>query len=94
MGLFQFIYDDATRRNRAVAYPGFVDITVVNATPSAVNFTCTGQTLTASHAIDVWVDGRLQTETTHYTRDTGNNRIVTGSGINVGTEVKIRVFLK
>jgi len=94
MGLFQFIFDDATLRNRAIAYPGFVDIVAINGTPGEVNFTCTGQTLTASHAIDVWVDGRLQTETTHYTRDTGNNRIVTGSGINVGTEVKIRVFLK
>lgn len=94
MALFTQVYDDSLKRMRYVAYPGFVDTVAVNAVQGAVNFPITGVTLTAAHAVDAWIDGRLNTETSHYTRDVGNNRLVFTAGVNAGTEVRIRVFLK
>lgn len=94
MSFFQFVYNDSLKRRRAVAYPGFVDTVTVNGGSPATNFNISGATIDSSSAIDVWVDGRMQTEGTHYTRDTGNNRVTFTSNVNATSEVRIRVFLK
>lgn len=95
MGLFQQVFDDSLKRLRMVAYPGFVDIVSTNGSQGAVNFTLTGQTLTTLNWLDVFIDGRMQTENTHYTRDVTNNRIVVSSpGVDLGSEVRIRLFLR
>lgn len=94
MALFTQVYDDSLKRKRFVAYPGFLDSVIANASQGAVNFVVVGTTITAAHAIDAYVDGRLQDETTHYTRDVGNNRLVFTAGVNSGSTVRIRVYLK
>lgn len=93
MALYTTVYDSSTGRERRVAYPGYVDTVTTPGSPTA-NFTISGTSIDSLHAIDVWVAGRMQTETSHYTRNTGLNRIEFTSNVPAGDEVKIRVWLK
>lgn len=94
MALFTLVYDDSLNRKRYVAYPGFKDTLIVNSVQGAVNFPFSGVTLTATHALDVYLDGRMNDETTHYTRDVTNNRVVFTAGVNSGSTVRLRLYLK
>jgi len=94
MALVTILIDDSTRKRKAIAYPGFLDTVTVNGGAATPNFTISGVTIDSSHAIDAYVDGRLQVVTTNYTIDTGNNRIIFTSSVNTGSTVRIRVHLK
>lgn len=93
MALYTTVYDSSTGRPRRVAYPGFLDTVTTPGSPTQ-NFTVSGVSIDSDHAIDVWVAGRMQTEGTHYSRNTGQNRIEFSVNVPAGDEVKIRVFLK
>lgn len=94
MALYTFVYDDSTRRRRLVAYPGFVDTTTTNSGAPTTDFSISGVTIDSIHAIDVWMDGRLQVETTNYSRNTSLNKITFVSNVNTNSVVRIRVYLK
>jgi len=93
MALLQFVHDTATKKKKAVPYPGFIDkvFTVTGSPQSQFDL---GIDVDADHAILVEVDGRGQLEDTHWTRDTGNNRVNTSSAVNVGSWLRARVFYK
>lgn len=100
MGLFQYVIDSTTKKRMAypfkyVAYPGFVDYTETVSGSSKSDFTL-AVALEADHAVDVWVDGRLQMiENTNWSRTVATpGHIVLSEAIVVGKVFKARVYTK
>lgn len=93
MVLFSFLEDKERRIKRAIPYPGFHDF-VETVSGSAKSTFQLDVDIDTEHQIDVEVDGRGQLETTHWTRDIANNRITTGSAVNVGSWFRARIYLK
>lgn len=93
MALKIFVYDTTTKIKRYVAYPGFHDY-VETVSGAAKTVFQLDVDITATHKIDILVDGRDQSiEGTHWTRDVDTNRITTTSSVNVGSEFKARIYL-
>lgn len=95
MGLFNFLYDNTTKRKRLVAYPGFTDY-IETVTGSAKTTFTLDKAIDSAHAIDVDIDGRNQPiEGTHWTRTNGDpGEIVMASAVNVGSVFKARIYTK
>ena len=44
--------------------------------------------------VELEIDGRLQRSGSHYTVDYDNNKIVTESGLNAGSWVRVKIYNK
>lgn len=93
MGLVSFWLDTTTQRKRAVAYPGFVDFHETVVTSAKATFLLAVD-IDAAHAIDAYVDGRIQEEGVAWNRDSSANSVVFTTPIDVGRWVKVRVISK
>ena len=95
MGLYTFVYDSTAKATKRVAYPGFVDYTETISGSAKATFTL-AVAIDSAHAIDVWLDGRMQMiENTNWSRTVGNpGQIVLAENANIGSVFKARVYLK
>ena len=94
MSTFSRIWDSVTGKGTFIQYPGFIDQAETIAGSPKANFLVTGATLTSSHKVDAWVDGRLQVDTIHFSKNLGTNNIEFTESIPIGKRVDIRVYLK
>ncbi len=93
MSLLNFWFDTETKRKRGVAYPGYTDFNET-VSGSAKTVFQLAVDIDSGHAIDAWVDGRLQEEGVAWTRDNTNNRVTFTSSVAVGSWVRVRVINK
>jgi len=91
MGLFSVFYDDTAKARKLIAYPGFTDLEETVSGSDKSDFTL-AVALTASHAVDIWVDGRMQMSGS-FTKTVANpGHIVMGEAVVVGKVFKARVY--
>lgn len=94
MGIFNRLWDSDTGKYKFIPYPGFVDQAEVVSGSEKTNFTISGATITSTHKIDAWIDGRLQVDGAHFNKNVGSNRIEFTEAVPVGKRVDIRTYLK
>lgn len=77
-----------------IPYPGFIDIKETVAGAPKTSFVLSGVTLTAGHSVDAFIDGRLNEDVEHFTKNVGTNSIDFTVAVAIGRRVVIRVYLK
>lgn len=92
MALVQIVKNTTTNKDIAVLYPGFTDEKFTASNGQTVF--ALAKDIDAAHFIDAWVDGRLQEETTHWTRNVTTNEITFTAGVTAGSLVKFRIYNK